>query len=258
MAGRTAVLNLFPLSLDETRRFHEPPADLEKTLWKGGYPAIFDRDLPAMEWLEHAVEYALRLVGAPKTPKAQPVPVLVKAALARVQIETIHWFLDGDGRLGRSLITFLLCHAGVRREPTLYLSLHFKQHRDEYYEPLDKVRRDGDWETWLTFFLEGVRQTADGAVSTTRRLGALFKEDGASIEKQGRAAGTALRVHLALRERPVSTLQEIRKKTGLSFPATSSGMERLVRLGIARELTGKKRDRVFAYDRNLSILSGGM
>ncbi len=186
-----------------------------------------------------------------------PLPVLVKAALAHVQFETIHPFLDGNGRLGRLLITFLLCHAGVLREPTLYLSLHFKQHREEYYELLDKVRRDGDWETWLTFFLEGVRQTADGAVSTTRRLGALFKEDGASIEKQGRAAGTALRVHLALRERPVSTLQEIRKKTGLSFPATSSGMERLVRLGIARELTGKKRDRVFAYDRYLAILSEG-
>jgi Fic family protein len=186
-----------------------------------------------------------------------PLPILVKAALAHVQFETIHPFLDGNGRLGRLLITFLLCHAGVLQEPILYLSLHFKQHRMEYYELLDKVRRDGDWETWLTFFLEGVRQTADGAVSTTRRLGALFKEDGGSIEKQGRVAGSALRVHLALRERPVSTLQEIRKKTGLSFPAASSGMERLVRLGIARELTGKKRDRVFAYDRYLAILSEG-
>ena len=186
-----------------------------------------------------------------------PLPVLVKAALAHVQFETIHPFLDGNGRLGRLLITFLLCHAGVLREPILYLSLHFKQNRDEYYELLDKVRRDGDWETWLTFFLEGVRQTADGAVSTTRRLGSLFKEDGARIEKQGRAAGSALRVHLALRERPVSTLPEVRRRTGLSFPAASSGMERLVRLRIARELTGKKRDRVFAYDRYLAILSEG-
>jgi Fic family protein len=186
-----------------------------------------------------------------------PLPILSKAALAHVQFETIHPFLDGNGRVGRLLITFLLCHAGVLRQPLLYLSLYFEQNRDEYYRLLDQVQNDGDWESWMRFFFKGVQITADGAVSTARRLVDLFRQDIRLIQGGGRAAGSAFRVHGVMRERPVTTLQEISAKTGLSFPAGASGMSILTKLGIAKEITGKKRDRVFVYDRYLAILGEG-
>ena len=113
------------------------------------------------------------------------LPVLVRAALAHVQFETIHPFLDGNGRVGRLLITLLLCHARVLGEPLLYLSLYFKQNRTAYYALLDSVRRDGDWEAWLAFFLDGVRVTGEGAVSTAERLAAMFGSDRARIEPTG-------------------------------------------------------------------------
>ena len=185
------------------------------------------------------------------------LPVLVRAGLAHVQFETIHPFLDGNGRVGRLLITFLLCHEGVLSEPLLYLSLYFKQHRSTYYELLDPVRRDGDWEAWLAFFLEGVRGTAEGAVLTARRLAEMFAADRVRIEALGRRAGSALRVHEALKGRPITTMADVSRTTGLSFPAVSSAMAALVELGIARELTGKRRNRVFAYDVYLSILNEG-
>ena len=185
------------------------------------------------------------------------LPVLVRAGLAHVQFETIHPFLDGNGRVGRLLIAFLLCHSGVLREPLLYLSLYFKQNRPAYYELLDTVRRTGDWEAWLRFFLEGVRETAEGAVSTAKRLVELFGEHREGILPHGRRAGSALRVHEALKARPVSSMQDISSRSGLSFPAASSAMELLVELGIATELTGKRRNRIFAYDRYLTILNEG-
>ncbi len=185
------------------------------------------------------------------------LPVLVRAALAHVQFETIHPFLDGNGRVGRLLITFLLCHAGVLRDPLLYLSLYFKQHRQDYYALLDLVRREGDWEAWLAFFLEGVRLTAQGAVETAQRLAAMFGDDRARIEQGGRRAGSALRVYDALKARPILSLPEICRTTGLSFPAAASGMDLLAELKIARELTGKRRNRLFVYDRYLSVLKEG-
>ena len=185
------------------------------------------------------------------------LPVLVKAALAHVQFETIHPFLDGNGRVGRLLITFFLCHAGVLREPMLYLSLYFKQHRQEYYRLLEAVRNDGDWEAWAAFFLEGVAQAADSAVTTARRLVALFDKDRTRIKERGRRAGSALRVQDALKARPVITLQEAARRSGLSFPAATAGMSLLVELGVARELTGKKRNRAFVYDRYLKTLNEG-
>jgi len=185
------------------------------------------------------------------------LPVLLRAGLAHVQFETIHPFLDGNGRVGRLLITFLLCHAGILREPLLYLSLYLKQNRAAYYELLDRVRREGDWEAWLVFFLDGVRQVAEGAVSTAERLGAMFRSDRERIEASGRRAGSALRVHEALKARPILSLPAIRDTTGLSFPAASSAMDLLVELGVARELTGKRRNRLFVYDPYLAILSEG-
>ncbi len=183
--------------------------------------------------------------------------VLVKAALAHVQFETIHPFLDGNGRIGRLLITLILCHAGVLQEPLLYLSLYLKEHRAEYYRLLDDVRREGDWEAWLAFFLRGVAETGDGAVATVRRLTATFEDDRARIQAHGRRSGSALRVHAALQARPVITLQDASQRANLSFPATAAGMALLVELGVASELTGRRRNRVFAYDRYLAVLNEG-
>jgi Fic family protein len=189
--------------------------------------------------------------------KRNTAPSLIKAGLAHVQFESIHPFLDGNGRVGRLLITFLLCHAHVLREPILYLSLYLKQHRDEYYRLLNKVRSEGEWENWLAFFLRGVHETADGAVSTAQKLVALFEEDRASIEQGGRAAGSALRVHQVLKERPITSLQEVCRKARISFPAASSGMGLLEDRGVVTELTGKRRNRLFSYRRYLAILNEG-
>lgn len=185
------------------------------------------------------------------------LPHLVRAGLAHVQFETVHPFLDGNGRVGRLLITFMLCHAGVLREPLLYLSLYFKQHREDYYRLLDEVRRTGDWEAWLAFFLDGVREIAEGAVTTARRLSDLFAADRERIVPLGRRAGSMLRVFDALKARPVGSLKEAARASGLSFPTAATAMESLVALGIVRELTGRRRNRLFVYDRYLAILNEG-
>ena len=182
---------------------------------------------------------------------------LLRAGLAHVQFETIHPFLDGNGRVGRLLITLLLYHYEVLDEPLLYLSLYLKLHRQRYYDLLDTVRRNGDWEAWLVFFLDGVAQTAAAAVSTAQRLQALFQQDQARIQQQGRAAGSALRVHQALKERPVRSVPEAAAHAELSFPAAANAMRTLERVGIVHELTGRKRNRLFAYDRYVSIISEG-
>lgn len=185
------------------------------------------------------------------------LPALIRAGLAHAQFETIHPFLDGNGRVGRLLITLLLHHAGMLREPFLYLSLYFKQHRSAYYDLLNQVRHTGDWENWLAFFLEGVRFTATGAVETARRLSELFASDRAALEQQGRRAGTLLRAHEALKEQPILSLPHICRRTNLSFPAVARAMEHLVTHGIAREIIGKRRSRLFVYDKYLSILNEG-
>ena len=184
-------------------------------------------------------------------------PALIKAALAHVQFETIHPFLDGNGRIGRLLIAFILHHDGLLSQPLLYLSLYFKQHRSEYYRLLDIVRMEGDWEAWLDFFLEGVEQTASNAVETARRLLSLFQRDEQVIQKAGRSASTLLRVFRVLCERPLATLNQVRERSGLSFPAVSHAMAALAQLGIVREVTGQRRHRIFAYNEYLNILNEG-
>lgn len=182
---------------------------------------------------------------------------LLRAGLVHLQFETIHPFLDGNGRVGRLLITILLSHDGLLRYPLLYLSLYFKQNRMEYYDLLDIVRRIGDWEAWMKFFLEGVAQTADSAVSTAEGLLTLYDKDEAEIQQQGRRAGSALRVHQAMKERPVISLREVANRTGLTLPTAASGMQMLQDLGISKELTGQTRDRRYSYQRYIEILSEG-
>lgn len=205
----------------------------------------------------HAVDDCMSQLERFIHDEASGLPILVKAALAHVQFETIHPFLDGNGRVGRLLITLFLCHAGILAQPLLYLSLYFKQNRSEYYRLLDEVRVEGNWEAWLDFFLTGIKTTATGAVATAKRLVDLFHVHRDRIQDSGRAAGSALRVHAALRERPVITLPEVCRQTGLSFPAATTGMKALLDVGVVRELTGRRRNRLFAYDRYLQILSEG-
>ena len=186
------------------------------------------------------------------------IPPLVRAALAHVQFETIHPFLDGNGRVGRLLITFLLINAGVLHEPVLYLSLYLKTHRQRYYELLDESgRRSGDWETWLVFFLEGVIETADNSYQTTERLGRMFDEDRARIGGSGRRAGSCLKVLDELMKRPELSVSDAAVSTELSFPAASSALKLLGELGIVHEVTGRSVGRVFRYSRYLEILEEG-
>lgn len=182
------------------------------------------------------------------------LPVLVRASLAHVQFETIHPFLDGNGRVGRLLIPFQLCEAGLMREPLLYLSHYFKQHQEEYYRQLGAIRKTGDWEAWIEFFLRGVLETAQGAVQMAQDLAAIFAADRERILKSGRRASTVLRVHEALQVRPLATLPLLCERSGLTFPTVSAAAQDLVNFGIAREITGKRRNRVFAYRRYLDRL----
>lgn len=189
--------------------------------------------------------------------KSEHTSTLLKAALAHVQFETIHPFLDGNGRLGRLLITLLLVSEGVLQEPLLYLSLYFKANRESYYDLLQRVRTDGDWEAWISFFMRGVKETAEGAVTTAQRLAKLFKEDRERIQGLGRVAGSALRVHHALQQHPIQTINTAKERTGLTVPTVTAVMKSLATAGIVRELTGKRRGRVFGYERYISILNEG-
>lgn len=185
------------------------------------------------------------------------IPPLLKAALAHVQFETIHPFLDGNGRLGRLLITLLLCAEGLLTRPLLYLSLHFKTHRARYYALLNQVRISGDWEGWLQFFAEAVSATATAAADTVRRLLEMQLEDREAIRTVGRSAGSILQVHEALMERPLAYAAYVSEATRLSAATTNRALDELQSLGIVEELTGQKRNRIWAYTRYIELLSEG-
>ncbi len=186
------------------------------------------------------------------------ITAISKAALAHVQFETIHPFLDGNGRVGRLLITLVLCQAGVLNQPLLYLSLYFKRHRQTYYDLLTHVRNTGDWEKWLEFFFHGVLTTATEAIITAQRLTTLFNDDVVNIQtKTGRRAGSILRVHQALKDRPIINLRYAQSKSGLTYTTVSNAMDALCKLGIAKEITGSQRNRHYAYKKYLDILNEG-
>jgi Fic family protein len=185
-------------------------------------------------------------------------PTLNKAALVHVQFETIHPFLDGNGRVGRLLIPLLLCVEGVLREPLLYLSLYFKQNRARYYEMLNRVRTDGEWEEWVAFFAAGVEETATTAVTTAHRLLEVSQADRVRVQGTGRIAGSALQVHHALLSRPVNNIGRLATDTKLSVPAVTGALAALVDLALVREVTGRKRGRVFVYGPYLDVLQQGM
>lgn len=184
-----------------------------------------------------------------------PTSPLLKAALAHVQFETIHPFLDGNGRMGRLLIVLQLVHDGLLREPLLYPSLYFKKHRARYYELLNGVRLQGDWESWLEFFAEGIEQSATQAVSTAQRLLLLANTDRERIAMVGRTAASTLLVHQSLQRQPVTTAAALVKETGLALATTNRILVKLIDMGIVSELTQRKRDRVFSYQPYVDILN---
>lgn len=185
------------------------------------------------------------------------LPILIKAALAHVQFETVHPFLDGNGRVGRLLITLLLCAQHMLTEPTLYLSLYFKSKRDAYYELLQRTRTEGDWEAWLEFFLEGVEVTANQAVQTAKKLVDIFASDEKRIQQLGKAAGSAIRVHNVLQRVPILTVARATELTGVSSPTATSALNRLERMGIVQQLPKIGRAKVFSYLQYLSVLNEG-
>ncbi len=185
----------------------------------------------------------------------QPTPILIKAALAHAQFETIHPFLDGNGRVGRLLITLLLCSEGVMRRPLLYLSLYFKRHREDYYAHLQRVRIAGDWESWLRFFLQGVLEVAESTTHTTRRLVATIESDRRTIHTFGRGAATAHRVHDLAARFIVLGASSAAEQLELTSPPVYAAIDRLERAGILREATGRRRGKLYVYDKYLAILN---
>jgi Fic family protein len=256
----------FPLSLRLIREMHgvllsrgrggdQAPGEFRRTQnWIGGTRpgnAAFVPP-PAEQVLECIGKLELFLHDQPEL-----TPALLKAALAHVQFETIHPFLDGNGRLGRLLITLLLCERKVLREPMFYLSFYFKTHRQYYYELLNNVRLTGDWEAWLDFFAEAVIVTAGQAVDSAKQLIDLANEDRDRISRLGRATASTLRVHRALMERPITTSGWLVEKTGITPATVNKCLGHLERLGVVRELTLRKRNRLFSYVRYVEIMNQG-
>lgn len=256
----------FPISARLLREIHavlltggrgadKAPGEFRRTQnWLGGTRPGNARFVPPPPELVPEAMGALERFLHDSNERTSP---LLKAALAHVQFETIHPFLDGNGRVGRLLVTLLLCAESVLSQPLLYLSLYLKQHRARYYELLQETRTSGDWEAWVAFFADGVRETAEEAVATSRRMLELFRKDRDRIARLGRITGSAIRVHEALQQRPLATIPHLVRATGLTKPTIASVLGRLETLKIAKETTGRARDRVYSYARYLAILSEG-
>lgn len=183
------------------------------------------------------------------------IPTLIKAGLAHFQFETIHPFLDGNGRLGRLLITFILCADGMLTKPLLYLSLYFKTNKQSYYEHLQHVRETGDLEEWLEFFLKGVIYTSEQAVKTIQRILSILEEDRGKIKTMGKAGSSALIIHDALHRAPIADSKAIAKLCGLSIPSVNVSIKNLIELGIVTEVTGRSRNKIYTYKKYLDIFS---
>lgn len=186
------------------------------------------------------------------------LPILINAGLVHVQFETIHPFLDGNGRLGRLLVTLLLCNSGMLGQPLLYLSLYFKTYRSRYYALLQRVRRHGDWEAWLEFFLDGVIETSTHATTAAREILTLFAADCEKINQLGRPAASALRVHRFFQERPIITVPAAVEVIGITPPTVRRSLGHLERIGLISEVTGRRRGWAYVYDSYWQILSRGV
>jgi Fic family protein len=264
--GLTRLKDGFPLSMRLIKEIHavlmtgarggsKAPGEFRRTQnWIGGsrpgnaayVPPPPDKVMECMSDLEKYLHK-----------KDDKLPMLVRAALVHHQFETIHPFLDGNGRLGRLLITLLFCSEGILTEPLLYLSLYFKTHREEYYSLLQRVREHGEWEEWLRFFLVGVIEIASQATQAARDILNMIQTDKAKIAAIGRGAGSAIQVYQYLEKQPLAVIPKVVKALGLTTPTVAAAMNNLKQLGIVREITGKQRGRVFVYDAYLKILEKG-
>ncbi len=186
------------------------------------------------------------------------MPSLVKAGLAHTQFETIHPFLDGNGRVGRLLITLVLIHEGALEKPLLYLSLYFKKHREEYYERLNAIRKEGNWEGWLKFYLRGIYEISVQAVDAARAILSLQEKHRAQIMKLGRAAGSAMRLFDLIFQKPFVTVNLVSRDLSLSAPAARRAITNLEQLGILKETSGKQRDREYLYEQYFNIILSGI
>lgn len=262
-----ARLKELPVSLRLIKEIHEillkggrgsskEPGEFRRSQnWIGGsrpgnarfVPAPWQEVMPALGALEKFIH------GEPSQ-----TPTLIKAGLAHAQFESIHPFLDGNGRLGRLLIPLIMIAEGALSSPLLYLSLYFKARRTEYYEALQRVRTDGDWEGWLAFYLDGIAEVAVEASGTASRLVGIFKEHAAAIAGLGRSRGTALRLHELFQKRCILSVPVASRELGVSFPTANKTLGKLQRLGFVKEISGKQRHRVFSYEPYLQMLREGM
>jgi Fic family protein len=185
-----------------------------------------------------------------------PLPPLIRSGLAHAQFETIHPFLDGNGRIGRLLITLLLEHWGLMPSPLLYLSLAFKRHQSDYYTRLSAVRTDGDWEGWTAFYLRCVREAADDGVNVASGLFELLGKDRKRLAAHERSTVAALQLLDVLPDHPVVTAARVAKLLKITAPTARKAVEIAADAGILREVSGKQRDRVFAYHKYLQVLTG--
>jgi len=240
--------------LEGTRGGHKAPGEFRKSQnWIGGtmpsdarfVPPPAHEVMPCMGELE-------KFINAEYRPSA-----LIKAGLAHAQFETIHPFLDGNGRLGRLLITFTLCAEKVVERPLLYLSLYFKQHRDEYYERLTAVRRDGDWEGWIKFYLTGIYEVSTQATNAAKSILDLQRAHSLLVNSLGRSAPIATRLLDMLFRQPLVSVPSTAKALDVSAPAARNAINCLQELGILREVSGKRRNRFYMYDKYLSIIKHG-
>ena len=263
--GLKRIKDGFPLSIRLIREIHKillensrgsqkTPGELRRTQnWIGGTRPGNARFVPAPP-----DEVSGLLSGLEKfIHSKEKIPVLVKAALIHQQFETIHPFLDGNGRTGRLLITLFLCEQGFLCSPLLYLSLFFKRYRNLYYEKLSEPRKTGDWESWLNFFLEGVSLTAADAKKTLAAIQRLFGADNEKILNLGRSRPSALTVFSAFKQKPLLTISEITRQTGLSKPTAISAVDRLITLGIIENISEKKWGQIYAYSSYTKLLAPG-
>lgn len=249
------IREIHELLLDQTRGSDKSPGEFRKSQnWVGGTRpgnALFVPPPP---------EEVMNCMGAlEKFLHGDPArtPLLVKAGLVHVQFETIHPFLDGNGRIGRLLITFLLCAEGALSQPLLYLSLYLKRNRQTYYDLLQKVREEGAWEMWLRFYLEGIIEVATQATETSRRIVSLFEENRNSIQTLGRAATSAFAVHELVKKMAYLSIPAASRDLHLGQPTVTAAVKNLEKLGIIHEITGKKRRKQYVYTRYLDILKEG-
>jgi Fic family protein len=256
----------FPLSLRLIREIHatllrggrganKTPGEFRRTQnWIGGSrPGNASFVPPPPQRLLECLDSLERFLHD----ETHKLPVLVEAGLVHVQFESIHPFLDGNGRLGRLLITLLLCSKDVLTEPLLYPSLYLKTNRNQYYDLLQRVRTEGAWEDWLSFFLVGIADVAEEAAETAERTLKLFTKDKDKIQKLGRASPSALRLHEFMQTNPYVRIRTAATALGLTVPTVTSALNHLVRLGIVKEVSGKSRDRLFAYSPYVEMVSKG-